>query len=886
MKKRIELHAKSKYSIDNESTLDIKSLILKCASNGEAGVAIVDSGSVLGFYKAEKVFKELNISDFKLVYGAELNVSYLNEIYKVVVLIKNKKGVKVLFREMSYYSTNKVISLERLIELKDNFVLGLICDENYDNEMIQYFDYVEVDKNISKKVIDDLKKKITVVYSNRINCLTSEEELSKKVLYSKINKKEKIENRCYQSTEEVMNEINDSEIVIDNSNKIFDMIDNFEIINDDVFLPDNDGFDIDLLVYIALNEKYSYVDSLVRIRVHEELKLIHEYNYDGYINIYKKIVDKCNEENEPYVICDYINYLFVAYLLGITRFDPIKMNMNYDMFFSHHARISMKLSEEFSSKMNKYIKNDLGINTIRCKGTFKLNSIMLNKAFDKYEIKENIKITSEQKIVMMKYLDDYPINNNAITTKEIVIPRNVDIFDFTPRSFVSNSEELFRVTNIDYKDIENNFMIIEFISCEDLSILYELKGITNYDCCDYENEKIINGEDYKNYLKSYDKFLVLDDLYDDLIRADLDLPDVFNVINEIRSDGTISKKTKDMLDMNNIKLSRYHDINFINRGILNERLRLKYELLYYKEYFSLEYYYVMIKDCMFNELIEIVRKGYDEIINKIKDYSEYMYEYNYLMLIKEMFEAGINFEVQERMLIENYYFELDKENDKIVLVINKVYNVVNKYLCNDISVIGTRPHNGKIEYISKIVRKLLDLNKSIFLITLDGTKNYYVEYFLSEITGIDRVAINQYMEPCSFNKKKVFHVDANDYINGVKYLLYHDLFIEDYHGINDMIIDKADNFLEKFMFIIKKNNSKIVLVDSIHNIDNLEDFLIKIKELSKNDNIRFILFSNLRKEFEDSRDMKINMFENYELIDKHINYINILDREEIVNIKE
>ena len=88
MKNRVELHAKTKYSIDHESTLDIKDLILKCASNGEKGVAIVDNGSVLGFYKAEKILKELNIKDFKLIYGVEVNVFFGKMNYKAVILLK------------------------------------------------------------------------------------------------------------------------------------------------------------------------------------------------------------------------------------------------------------------------------------------------------------------------------------------------------------------------------------------------------------------------------------------------------------------------------------------------------------------------------------------------------------------------------------------------------------------------------------------------------------------------------------------------------------------------------------------------------------------------------------------------------------------------------
>ena len=188
MKNRVELHAKTKYSIDHESTLDIKDLILKCASNGEKGVAIVDNGSVLGFYKAEKILKELNIKDFKLIYGVEVNVFFGKMNYKAVILLKKRKGLSALYRMLSPYCTTNRLSLEDLLVYKEDFLIGLIYEKNNFNiDLLQYFNYVEVDSNVPSKVISELKRKTLVIYSNRINSLSKEEDLSKKVIYNKLH---------------------------------------------------------------------------------------------------------------------------------------------------------------------------------------------------------------------------------------------------------------------------------------------------------------------------------------------------------------------------------------------------------------------------------------------------------------------------------------------------------------------------------------------------------------------------------------------------------------------------------------------------------------------------------------------------------------------------
>ena len=130
VKNRIELHAKTKYSIDHESTIDIKELILKCASNGEKGVAIVDKDSVLGFLKAEKILKELNIKNFKLVYGIEVNVFIEKLTYKAVILLKKRNGLSTLYRMLSPYFTNNKLLLEDLMLSKKNFIIGLIYEQD------------------------------------------------------------------------------------------------------------------------------------------------------------------------------------------------------------------------------------------------------------------------------------------------------------------------------------------------------------------------------------------------------------------------------------------------------------------------------------------------------------------------------------------------------------------------------------------------------------------------------------------------------------------------------------------------------------------------------------------------------------------------------------
>ena len=54
--------------------------------------------------------------------------------------------------------------------------------------------------------------------------------------------KENIETRVYENTQELLKKTNDKEIVVDNPNKIFNMIENFGLLDDVTYFPVNDDF--------------------------------------------------------------------------------------------------------------------------------------------------------------------------------------------------------------------------------------------------------------------------------------------------------------------------------------------------------------------------------------------------------------------------------------------------------------------------------------------------------------------------------------------------------------------------------------------------------------------------------------------------------------------
>ena len=189
--------------------------------------------------------------------------------------------------------------------------------------------------------------------------------------------------------------------------------------------------------------------------------------------------------------------------------------------------------------------------------------------------------------------------------------------------------------------------------------------------------------------------------------------------------------------------------------------------------------------------------------------------------------------------------------------------------------------------MSKIIAKLIRINKDVILFGLDGKTNFYLEYLLSEITRIDRKAIRQYLNPCSCYKDSILTIDEERYINGIRYLLYHNLTIKDYHNVKDIIIDDANMMIDKLIYMIEESESKVIIIDRVESIEgNISNTLERIKEIAKLKKLNIILFTNLKKEYEESNKKDISSFENNELLDKYVDYINILDGKELYHIKE
>lgn len=685
---KIEMHCKTKYSADKESTIDIKSVLLNAKENKERGIVFVDKDTIVSFPKIEKVYKELceednTFNNFKIGYGVELTTLINYFEYEVIVLVKNNYGLKELYKIISKYLTKygKKIPIDELINL-DNCLRGLILNEESIKLDLSMFDYFEVNNEFD---ISSIKDKEKVVYSNIPNALFDEELKAKEVLYVHQNIDSVPRCRIYKDTKETLKEFNNKELVITNSNMIFDNLDNV-VINDDIFYVTHvDNFsEFEKLVRNTFKRKFKNPSKITINRLNEELNLIRNLDYT-YVYILLMMITKfCKKEKEYYQIDGYINNSLVAYILELTEIEPF--NLPYELFFSEIPNIEFIISSEFyNNKLVKYIMDKFNDELIRCSYYFKLKDKSIKRIVKHYEIKKKERFDSSLKDYICTVLEDVPLYKERKSHLFYLIPKGKDIFDFTPyESNITFLNDKLNVTHFDYQDLKNNFISIRFILNEDIRNISNLINKTNskvkfcndkrvfnlfrnteeFGCnfsildkstgtlniryfkdnnLEYKLMNISNIwiDDLMNILIDINHWIIKDDLYSNLTKRNLDDVEIFNVMNCLEDFGKL----------------------LVPKAFILNKIRIAYMQMYYKLYYSKEYYdeilsnidYDYVYKGIYSYSFDNIKKRYFELkdVNKLDLDLQESEELKLLEILLEMYERRIKYSIEDKRIIIN-----------------------------------------------------------------------------------------------------------------------------------------------------------------------------------------------------------------------------------------
>ena len=689
--KKIEMHAKTKYSGDMDSTIDIETLLWNVKENGEEGIIFVDKDSVFSFPKIEKIYNQLCLEDksmknFKIGYGVQLSVLIDDKLEEIVLLVKKQSGLKSLYKLISMYLNefNKAIPIDVLISLREGLLIGLMINNDNLNINLSLFDYLEINdsKYISKI---DRRFRNKIVYSNRPNSLFEGERNAKEILYfyKKINGD--LDCRLYLDTEDTLKECNDKEIVIDNSNNIFNSLEQITINDENFYINNITNFDeFEYLVRRNFSKKYKNPSLKTIERLNNELFLVKDMNYAYYFYLLRDIVTFCNDNNEYYQIDGYVNNTLIAYVLGITEIEPCYLP--YELFFSEVPKLEFKVSSKFYyKKMFNFFISTFGNNLIKCNYGFKLSKNSISRIIRQYELKNELELHSSDKDYISNVLEGTSVYKENLSHSFYIIPDDKDILDFCPYEYMG---ENFKGTHFDYHDLSNNLINVKFILDEDIGHITNLINKTNIKP-EFCNDKRVfnlfrNTEEFNCKFKILDKIngtlnirdfeykelesklknisniwiddlvdvllknsrgLIKDELYFNLKKRGFDDVQIFNVINYLKD----SKKL------------------MISHSFLLNKIRIAYLQMYYKLYYPKEYYEDILSD-LENRFVDDkvykysnidIKNRYYELNEKRKLYLslEENEELEILEVLLEMYERNINYCIKDK----NIYVGIENE---------------------------------------------------------------------------------------------------------------------------------------------------------------------------------------------------------------------------------
>ena len=330
--------------------------------------------------KTRKIEKASEISS--LVSKDEIHK--FGELYHITILVKNSTGLKNLFKLVSYANTKYLYKTPRILRSEvekhregllissscangEIFTLARSKSEEELSDLMNFYDYIEVqppevyshlvdlsDFNSIDEVKDNINKIISVakekdkivVATGDVHHLDREDKIYREIIVNQkvpgggrhpLNRKniKSIPSMHFRTTDEMLNDFSflgenlAKEIVVTNTNKIADLIEEFEIIPDTKGIPFSPKFENSeqTIRDICYEKAHSmYGDPLpkeVEDRLESELTGIIKGGFDSIYLIAQKLVWKSNDDGYVVGSRGSVGSSFVATMLGISEVNPL-----------------------------------------------------------------------------------------------------------------------------------------------------------------------------------------------------------------------------------------------------------------------------------------------------------------------------------------------------------------------------------------------------------------------------------------------------------------------------------------------------------------------------------------------------------------------------------
>ena len=187
---------------------------------------------------------------------------------------------------------------------------------------------------------------------------------------------------------------------------------------------------------------------------------------------------------------------FVAFLLGITDYNPIDYNLPFEMFagkkLDKEPDIDLNFSYEIQEKIHEYIAEKYGKDkVIYCGTVATITERTIMQWIKKYSEDLNIEINEKDKKEIARKLAEIKKGTGVHPGGILILPKNRDIKEFTPIESYKLNERKIVKTHYDYHSIYTNFHLYKFdvLGHDTPTILHRLKEITKIDPKDIDLDR-------------------------------------------------------------------------------------------------------------------------------------------------------------------------------------------------------------------------------------------------------------------------------------------------------------------------------------------------------------------------------------------------------------